>query len=176
MVSVTSVRSLVELFDRIDNFLPKDVFECMEDFLMDGRTDNGIKWSYKEAMSHEDDTDGFLFDNVILNGHFKCQDLFLRVGVPIISRIPMKELYRIKINCHPHQHNRPKSAFHTDDTEPHKTAIFMINSCDGYTEFEDGTKLDSVRNTLYIFDGSILHRSVGQTDSKIRININVNFN
>ena len=42
-------------------------------------------------------------------------------------------------------------------------------------ELEDGTKLESIENSLVVFNGDIKHRSVGQTDENIRVNINIDW-
>ena len=57
----------------------------------------------------------------------------------------------------------------------HTTFVLSLNTNDGYTEFEDGTILESKENSIVIFDGAIKHRSVGQTDENIRVNININY-
>ena len=88
---------------------------------------------------------------------------------------------RIKVNCHTRQtlrgsENYPKCRFHTDTIRTkHTVGILSINNCNGYTEFEDGTILESKENSIVIFDGAIKHRSVGQTDENIRVNININY-
>ena len=64
---------------------------------------------------------------------------------------------------------------HVDYDYPHKAAILSINTCDGYTKLEDGTKIDSVANRMLIFDGSTLHTSTNTTDQTVRININFNY-
>ena len=56
-----------------------------------------------------------------------------------------------------------------------KTAIFYINTNNGYTLFKDGTKVDSVQNTMLIFDGSLDHCGVSCTDQKRRIVLNINY-
>ena len=68
-----------------------------------------------------------------------------------------------------------KYGFHTDYTfEKHTTLVYSVNTNNGYTEFKDGTKIPSVAKQLLIFDGNIPHRSVGQTDTNNRINLNIN--
>jgi hypothetical protein len=57
----------------------------------------------------------------------------------------------------------------------HKTAIFYINTNNGYTEFNDGTKVDSVENRMLIFPSKLSHRAVAQTDEDQRIVINFNY-
>ena len=45
----------------------------------------------------------------------------------------------------------------------------------GGTEFRDKTFSNSVENRVLMFDGSLEHRSVTQTDENFRVNININY-
>jgi hypothetical protein len=57
-----------------------------------------------------------------------------------------------------------------------KTAIFYLNTNDGYTIFEkDGEKIDSLENRMLIFDSSERHSGTNCTDQKYRAVINFNF-
>ena len=49
------------------------------------------------------------------------------------------------------------------------TSILYINTNNGYTEIEDGTKVDSVANRLVSFPSNMEHRGISQTDEKTRI-------
>ena len=53
--------------------------------------------------------------------------------------------------------------------------LYSLNTCNGFTEFEDGDNADSIANSMIIFDGTLKHRSVSQTDENARINININY-
>ena len=64
---------------------------------------------------------------------------------------------------------------HVDDVIPHMVGLYSVNNNNGYTLFEDGTKVKSVENQMVIFDGSRKHCSVAQTDTNVRVNININF-
>ena len=55
------------------------------------------------------------------------------------------------------------------------TSIYYLNSNNGYTEFEDGTKIESVANRLVLIDGSQKHCSTNCTDETVRVNIGVNY-
>ena len=55
------------------------------------------------------------------------------------------------------------------------TAIFYINTNNGYTEFEDGTRVESVANRIVNFPANLKHRGTRCTDQKIRIVINFNY-
>ena len=45
----------------------------------------------------------------------------------------------------------------------------------GYTELENGEKVNTVKNRALIFDAHLYHQTVTQTDSLFRRNININF-
>ena len=170
------------MFERIDNFLPQDIFDDMQSLLLNGDEKQIMPWFYRFAIADYDDTEGFVFGNDIFNrGDIPDMSLYQEIGVPVISRLPMNYLIRIKVNCHTRQtlrgsENYPKCRFHTDTIRTkHTVGILSINNCNGYTEFEDGTILESKENSIVIFDGAIKHRSVGQTVENIRVNININY-
>ena len=65
--------------------------------------------------------------------------------------------------------------FHVDNFDPHLAGIFSLNTCDGYTKFENGTKIESIANRFFLFDGSTKHASTTTTNVPARFNINFNF-
>ena len=56
-----------------------------------------------------------------------------------------------------------------------KTSIYYINSNDGYTEFEDGTRIESVANRLITFPYHYKHRGTTCTNKPYRMVINFNY-
>ena len=50
-----------------------------------------------------------------------------------------------------------------------------MNTCNGFTILDDGTKIDSIENRALLFDPSKLHHSTTCTDEKVRINIILNY-
>ena len=56
-----------------------------------------------------------------------------------------------------------------------KTAIFYINSNNGYTVFKDNSKVISRENRLCLFNGHIEHAGVSCTDARRRIVLNINY-
>ena len=62
-----------------------------------------------------------------------------------------------------------------DEFDGLKTSIFYINSNDGYTEFEDGTKVESVANRLVTFPHHMKHRGTTCTNQPFRLVINFNY-
>ena len=57
----------------------------------------------------------------------------------------------------------------------YKVSIFYVNSNDGYTEFEDGTRIESVENRLVTFPANMLHTGTTCTNKPFRIVINFNY-
>ena len=85
-------------------------------------------------------------------------------------------LCRITVNLLLKQETPSISAFHTDFNEKKlTTAIFYLNTNNGYTEFKDGNRIDCIRNRFVMFPASIPHRAIGQTDVEQRIVLNFNF-
>ena len=86
-----------------------------------------------------------------------------------------KNLHRSKVNCYPRTSRIITHKFHRDFPFSHKGAILSLNTCNGYTILNDGTKVDSVANRCLIFDSSLPHASTTCTNDSVRINVNVNF-
>ena len=55
------------------------------------------------------------------------------------------------------------------------TSIYYVNSNDGYTEFKDGTIIESVENRLVIFPSDMRHTGTTCTNAKNRIVVNINY-
>ena len=107
---------------------------------------------------------------------FSCSE-FSPLLIKIFNNLNYVDLYRITINLLLRQKNQSISAFHTDFEDEIKitTAIFYLNTNNGYTEFENGDKIDCIRNRLIMFPVNTLHRAVGCTDVNKRIVLNFNF-
>ena len=58
---------------------------------------------------------------------------------------------------------------------PHKGFLFYVNTNNGFTILEDGTKVESIANRALFFDSSKSHKSTTCTDEDIRVNININY-
>ena len=93
----------------------------------------------------------------------------------ILSNLRVKELLRIKVNFFGHTNKVEEHLKHIDYAQPHIGAIFCLNTCDGFTRFEDGTKVDSIENRFYMFEGHKKHNSSTTSNVKGRFNINFNF-
>ena len=50
-----------------------------------------------------------------------------------------------------------------------------MNTNNGYTRFEDGTKVESVANRMVTFPNQMMHTGTTTTDSEYRLVINLNY-
>ena len=91
-------------------------------------------------------------------------------------RLNMASLVRIKVNLNPRTETVQvhKDAFHTDYPDI-TTAVYYLNTCDGYTLFEDGTKVNSVENRIVIFDSNMRHTGTSCTNESGRLVMNINY-
>ena len=93
----------------------------------------------------------------------------------LLSKLDIKSLIRAKANLYPSAIKLNNHDLHSDFEYSHKGAIYYLNTNNGYTNFEDGTKIESVANRIMFFDSSTLHNSTDCTDNKYRLNININY-
>ena len=157
-------------FTIIKDYLPKDTLEHIKYEIKCAK----FPWFYScVTYPHEP---GFMFTHRFydIEGGIKS-NRFSDLILPILGNIKYKVLRRIKANCYTRGQDHVKHDYHIDDKVKHKVALFTINTNNGYTEFENGERIPSVENTLALFDGSVKHRSVTQTDENLRINININY-
>lgn len=99
---------------------------------------------------------------------------------PISEKLNVKQPLRIKANLTPITPELVVYGLHTDfdwngNGNVFKTAIYYVNSNNGYTVFENGDRVDSVANRICIFNGNIRHSGTSCTDQRFRCVINFNF-
>ena len=100
---------------------------------------------------------------------------FNNIIAPFDSLLDIKTLIRIKINMYPNTETMKEHGMHSDYPFSHKSGVFYINTCNGYTRLEDDTKIDSVANRILLFDASRPHTPSTTTDQSVRMNINFNY-
>jgi hypothetical protein len=85
-------------------------------------------------------------------------------------------LLRAKLNMNPREsENVQLGSFHIDFPIESETAILYINTNNGYTEFEDGTKIESVANRLCMFPSHMRHAGFACSDQQRRVVLNMNY-
>jgi len=141
---------------------------------------NDFPWYYLPCISDEDDDARFHFTHMLSyrEEHSKWYEY---MTVPILTFITQKnnlkriEVTRVKANLFVKEKENLASKKHVDEHFPHKVALYYVNTNDGYTLLDEKIKIPSIQNNLLIMDGSIPHSAVSQTDTKIRLGININY-
>ena len=168
----------------IDNFLKSDDFEQIKNTIMG----MSFPWyhyddiAYKEEVK-EDKT--FFSTNCLYKDDKPSFPTALESIWPVLKRLghldnnyKLRTLVRVKLNSYPNQNKFVEHNWHEDfepNTLPYKACLFSLNTCDGYTKFKDGTKIESVANRALLFDPTISHCSTNTTDQTRRVNININY-
>ena len=94
----------------------------------------------------------------------------------VIDNLKPKSLVRIKANLTQCIGKVYTYGFHRDvDDFVCNTAVYYLNSNDGYTIFEDGAKIESVANRIVVFSSDKRHTGTSCTNAKSRVVLNLNF-
>ena len=156
---------------------------CVKDNFLDIKQFNKIKevffsedipWSFGKVVpdleSSVSDIDNFQFSYTILP-----ESPFYECLIPLFDKMNMEVHFRVKINLNPKAYKIFEHGYHIDIPTPSKTAIFYLNTNNGYTAFETGEKVESVANRLVVFDSHIKHTGTTCTNQKARLVLNINY-
>lgn len=151
-----------------DNFLPSEDFKAIQSLILS----DIFTWNFSVVDIRSDEINDFHFSHV-----FTPEDQFFKATFPFIDIIKPQKIIKVKANLQPRTEKNIVQSFHTDFPPEwnHKTGIFYVNTCDGYTLFSDGTKVESVENRFVEFDGCEEHTGVTCTDQPGRFVINFNW-
>ena len=162
----------------MDNFLSKEDFDKVQSAL--GINTDNFKFPWYYLGKVDDGTlpeidDHLMFTHMIFAGVQIFSEHYHDI-LPIVDKINLKALIRIKVNAYPKNGNKIiHHRQHVDYPYEHKGAIFYLNTNNGLTVLEDGTEIASVANRMLFFDAHKPHNSTNATDVKMRYNINFNY-
>ncbi len=161
----------MEIFD---NYLPFEEFKTIQSHFING----SFPWYYTPfANSPEDPEHYYQLSHVIYWTNLGKVSNTFDVMKPLIDKINPQVLAKIKANFNPRSDGSKTCEFHQDKSFDFswKTAIYYLNTNNGYTLFENGDKVDCVENRLVVFDGKERHLGVSCTDDHARFLINLNY-
>lgn len=163
------------MIEVIDNFLSHNDYEKISNIMLGPH----FPWSYQHKIL--DDAiiscsekynyqfiHSFYRDLKERSEYFYLMDLFF----PLLK---IKAWVKIKANMNPSTDESIVHGYHRDCSFLCKTAVYYVNSNNGYTIFENGKKVESVANRIVIFNSNISHSGVTSTDEKVRVVINLNY-
>ena len=160
-----------------DNFLDQKEFDKLQAFMMG----DDFVWHYNDGIDDERELNKFQFIHMFYYTPTSCSGYFEKLN-PILKKINPVSLFRIKANLLTKTPTIVENEFHVDiDKMPEErlkqwtTSIFYINTNNGYTKFEDGTKVESVANRMVTFPADTKHTGTSCTDERTRVVINFNY-
>lgn len=184
----------------IDNFMNEMDFANLRGYLMgaDGSIMNNQRafWMASPIVGEDFYTGTDLADNFQMVHFFTNEEMQLfkfkdYIGYLYLERCKANLTMRVAVQESSSMHidiahyypgdennkNLPDNYELTDNGThiPMKTAVLYLNTCDGYTEFEDGTRVESVANRFVEFDRTMKHGGVNTTNVPVRGVINFNY-
>jgi len=157
------------------DFLKRKHFAAISELLLSPR----FPWFWNDEINYPGKGEtGFQFVYTFMrNDEQACSDKVFDIIEPVIDLLKPKSIRRIKANLSPRDCKNTVAGMHTDSNynESTHSAVFYINTCNGYTLFETGEKEMSEANKIVVFPSWIPHSSVTATDEKRRVVLNLNY-
>jgi len=154
-----------------DNFLDDKDFQVIKNTLF---FNNFFAWYFNHEIidnPQKDNLHFFQFTHFLYRDYVRSQ--FFNICSPILKKLDVKVLIRIKANLSPFSTKLVESGFHRDYDYGCKIALFYVNTNNGYTKFKKNNKIiKSVENRMVMFKANELHTGTNTTDQKCRVVIN----
>lgn len=158
-------------FTVIDNVLKKEDFSAIKNTL-EGFS---FPWFFSNILNGELNKNNFQLVHMFYE-KLSINSEFYPLIKPVIEVLKPLALIKIKANLIFQESNIIEHGMHVDYYHKNaKTAIYYVNTNDGYTKFLDGTKVFSEENKLLIFNTEEKHTGTTCTNALRRIVINFNY-
>ena len=161
----------------VDDFLDQEEFDELQVLMMG----DDFAWYFNKVIVYNEVGDKFQFTHTFYK-YDAPQSSYFENLKPILEIINPISLWRIKANLRTRTSKSEESSFHSDidimSEEKRKqwtTSIFYVNTNNGYTKFEDDTKVESIANRMVTFPANMKHLGASCTDQKRRVVINFNY-
>ncbi len=170
------------MIEIIDDYLDAEIHDQLYNYWTgnydQGDIANSCAWIFNPGINYPGDGHS-QYIHLIYSKHHIISNAYNLIE-PIVDKEDMSAIVRIKANAITQTEELVvfDSAFHCD-FGPHAddmmTGIYYVNTNDGYTLFEDGTKVESVANRFVKFPATLMHTGTSCTDDYRRIVINFNY-
>ena len=159
------------MIEIIDNFLPEEEFKSIKSLMMSGN----FNWFYCNGRTTEDDG-LYHMVHMFYQPEVGSNSEHINIWNTFMNKVEAKECKRIKANLTFKTPTIEPACFHYDGYDNIKTAVFYINTNNGYTEFKNGVKVNSVANRVCIFDSNLQHRGTTHSEGgNQRVVVNFNY-
>lgn len=159
----------------IDNALDKGYFEHLNKKIL--HSGPKFQWMFNEKVAtHDDDPNDeqFYFVSSFYNNN-NIENPFYYELKPLLDFLDVRAIIRARAIMYTNQGKQIIHKRHRDLDYDHTAALLYLNTNDGFTELNDGTRIESIENRLLMFNGFEEHSSSTCTDQKRRVLISLNY-
>jgi hypothetical protein len=159
-----------------ENFLEEEYFQQLYELVINSGNINWFLNNY--ILDKNDKTDDFQFVHTLYSHKMGGQpnSPFFDAFIPLFEKINLLTLIRAKINLSSKTEKNVIGGFHNDfNSDKITTAVFYFNTNNGFTIFEDNTKILSKANTFVSFPAKLSHSGSTCTDKNYRVVLNINY-
>ena len=158
----------------IDNFLDDDEFNIIQQYFLN----DSFTWHLNDSIANKrQGLDQYQFTHTFFDISKPSLQNYSSFLQPLLLKLKPRYIFRIKANLRPRTTQGVLSDYHVDMSLNQQTAIFYLNTNNGYTKFQENDYDDvhSVANRLLTFYGALKHCGCSATDSNYRIVLNINY-
>lgn len=154
----------------VDNFINNESSNLLEDKL----SSNSFPWYFNNGINYSNDL-YFQFTHMLYENGSLTSDFF-NLATPILSKLNIKNLIRVKCNLLTKTDSLVHHGYHNDYTDKYiYSCVYYVNTNNGFTTFKNYEPINSIKNRCSVFKSTEEHSSTSCTDKKIRLVININF-
>jgi hypothetical protein len=158
----------------IDNFLSQEEHENISNLMFS----NNFPWFVAKTIDSYKDNELDTKELVhLFYTNYSINSTSFEILNSLINKINPISLIRIRAALMPKKQEQllKEKDYHTDNNFNCTTAIYYVNTNNGYTIFKDGTKVESVANRFVSFDSNLEHAGTYCSDQDFRCIINFNY-
>tara|TARA_X000000368_G_C22908826_1_gene657607 strand:+ start:432 stop:923 length:492 start_codon:yes stop_codon:yes gene_type:complete len=158
-----------------EDFLQEEYYDHLNEII----TSTQFPWMFQKRVANiEEDPEEDL------NHYYFVHSLFFQNKIEsplyddflyLFQSLNVQFLHRARVLMFVNQGEQYIHDRHVDHTTNCKTALIYMNTNDGFTDFETGERVESVKNRLLLFDGSVPHSSSTPTNTKERLLLSVTY-
>jgi hypothetical protein len=165
----------------IDNFLSYTDFQYIKNTVVESID---FPWFYSKVIDHKttgkyskidcEDIYNYQLAHMLYNNNLKNSE-FYNILFPLIDELKIDSLVKAKLNFNPRCEKIVEHGMHCDYPFKCLTAVYYLNTNNGYTKFQTGEMTESIENRIVVFSSDTMHTGTTCTDKQGRYVMNINF-
>ncbi len=155
----------------IDNFISEADHKKIKDTMMG----NTFPWFITPVLNETKDSLGGEEFSHVFYQNYSWNSAYSDLVLPIIEKLNPISILRIRAALIPINSFIDREDWHVDLDVDCTTAVYYVNSNNGYTKFLNGEKIESIENRFLYFNSKSSHTGSFCTDQNFRCLINFNY-